>query len=98
MEMKKGFTSTVDSATYLKSGVTFNTTMSTFTSPRKDRDKRPSISAATLSSLVQRTNYSRVRPSLKKYCPEQWGRELDNHYHPEVHKMPFVVVTKAPES
>ena len=36
-------------------------------------------------SIMDKTSYSRVKPELKKYCPEEWGRFLDNHYDPTIH-------------
>ena len=28
---------------------------------------------------------------------DEWGRFLDNHYDPEIHKKPFTIAMKAPD-
>jgi hypothetical protein len=48
-------------------------------------------------SIMDKTNYASVKPTLRKYCPEEWGRFLDGHYKPGVHKSSFVVATKVPD-
>ena len=48
-------------------------------------------------SIISKTSYRRVKPELKKFCPGEWGRFLDNHYHPEIHNRPFGVSTKYPD-
>jgi hypothetical protein len=43
------------------------------------------------------TIYAKKKPDLKRHYPEMWGRDLDNHWDPEVHKKPFTVAMKAPD-
>lgn len=48
-------------------------------------------------SILVKTDYNKYRPDLKRHYPEEWGRFLQNHYDPEVHKKPFTVAMKAPD-
>ncbi len=48
-------------------------------------------------SILKKTDYSKVKPSLKKYCPDEWGRFLDNHYNPTLHSTSFTVSKKVHE-
>ena len=40
----------------------------------------------------------RVLHTLAKERRENWGRFLDNHFDPEMHKKTFFVARKAPDS
>ena len=48
-------------------------------------------------SIINKTDYNKRRPDLKRHYVEEWGRFLDNHYDPDMHLKPFNVVMKAPE-
>ena len=48
-------------------------------------------------SILHKTNYRKIKPNLKRYYPEEWGRFLDNHYDPDIHKKPFTIAMKAPD-
>ncbi len=48
-------------------------------------------------SIVDKTDYQKKRPDLRRHYVEQWGRFLDNHYDPDAHKRPFCVAMKAPD-
>jgi hypothetical protein len=48
-------------------------------------------------SRIPWSTYQKKRPDLKRHYPEMWGRDLDNHWDPEVHPKPFVVAMKAPD-
>lgn len=37
------------------------------------------------TSILNKTNYNKVKPDLKRHYPEMWGRFLDNHYDPQKH-------------
>ncbi len=34
---------------------------------------------------------------MRRHYPEEWGRFLDNHYDPDMHKKPFTIAMKAPD-
>ena len=61
------------------------TTQSTLTSPRQGSTR----------SLMARTDYT--RPDLRKHYPGLWGRDLDNHYDPQVHHRSFLPSPKSRE-
>lgn len=48
-------------------------------------------------SIIAKTDYLKKRPNLRRHYPEEWGRFLDNHYDPDIHKKPFTIAMKAPD-
>ena len=46
---------------------------------------------------LPQTLYVKKKPDLKRHYPEMWGRDLDNHWDPQVHTKPFTVAMKAPD-
>jgi len=49
------------------------------------------------TSILQKTSYQKVKPNLRRHYPEEWGRFLDNHYDPDIHRKPFTIAMKAPD-
>lgn len=60
-------------------------------------EARSAFSDPNHQSILQKTNYGKVKPDLKRHYPEMWGRFLDNHYDPQMHRKPFVISMKAPD-
>ena len=75
-----------------------DTTFSRETKRKKaDLWASPRRQSGEFSSIMKKTDYTKVKPSLKKYCPDEWGRFLDNHYDPTLHNQSFAVSTKIHE-
>lgn len=43
------------------------------------------------TSILNKTDYNKKRPDLKRHYVEQWGRFLANNYDPDQHGKPFTV-------
>lgn len=48
-------------------------------------------------SIINKTDYDKRKPNLKRHHVEEWGRFLDNHWDPDMHLKPFAVAMKAPD-
>jgi hypothetical protein len=48
-------------------------------------------------SILHKTNYNKKNPDLRRHYVDEWGRFLDNHYDPDIHKKPFTIAMKAPD-
>ena len=51
---------------------------------QKQQQLNPSASLDHMS-IINKTNYNKIKPDLKRHYPELWGRFLDNHYDPQAH-------------
>lgn len=49
------------------------------------------------TSIINKTDYNRKKPDLKRHYNQEWGRFLDNHYDPNIHQKPFTIAMKAPD-
>lgn len=54
-------------------------------------------SALRHQSIIYKTDYKTKKPDLKRHYVDEWGRFLDNHYDPEIHKKTFYVAMKSPD-
>jgi len=48
-------------------------------------------------SIIDKTDYNKKKPDLKRHYVDEWGRFLDNHYDPDMHRKPFTIAMKAPD-